>query len=214
MITTAQLVNILEIPEARADVWSPHIGAAMSEFDITTPLRIAHFLAQVGHESGGLKYTKEIWTNSPAQQSYEGAERLGNTDPGDGEKFMGRGPMQITGRKNYQAFSDAIGVDFVSQPALIERMDYGARSAGWFWKFGAGHNLGNAALVALAKLGMGAGVNLNDLADLDDIQTITLCVNGGLNGFEQRSAFLMRAINVLGINAQPGGQLKWESGNA
>ena len=209
LITSQQLVKILEIPEQRADVWCPHIDAALIEFDINTPLRLAHFLAQVGHESGGFKYVKEIWTNSPAQQSYEGAARLGNTEPGDGEKFMGRGPMQLTGRKNYKLCGAFIGVDLVAQPQLVERIDVGARSAGWFWAIGAGFNLGHAALVALKTRGMGNGVNLNDLADMDRIDLITLCVNGGTSGFEQRSAILMRAINVLGVNVQAGESATW-----
>lgn len=210
MITQMQLVSVLQIPEQRADVWQPHVDAAMVEFEINTPLRISHFLAQVGHESGGFKYTKEIWTNSPAQQSYEMAARLGNTEPGDGERFMGRGPIQLTGRKNYKLFGAFIGMDLVSQPQLVERMDIGCRSAGWFWKFGSGFNLGHAALTALGKYGKGEGVNLNDIADRDDIETITLCINGGLNGFEQRSAILLRAIDEFGINRQTDSKLTWE----
>jgi putative chitinase len=209
MITPAQLMSILEIPEARADVWFPHVDAAMAQFEVSTPLRVAHFLAQVGHESGGFKYVKEIWTNSPAQQSYEGAERLGNTEPGDGERFMGRGLVQITGRRNYAALGAALNVDFVAQPQLLERLDYAALSAGWFWAVGAGLGLSRHALEASKRHGLGVGLTLNALADLDDIETITLCINGGLNGFEQRSAILMRAINVLGINTQTGGNITW-----
>ena len=211
MITADQLVRILDIPEQRADVWCPHIDASMVEFEINTPLRISHFLAQIGHESGGFKYTKEIWTDSPAQRSYEGAERLGNNEPGDGKKFFGRGPVQLTGRRNYKNFGDYIGVDLITQPQLVERMDIGCRSAGWFWKIGAGINLGSRALHALAeRYYLGNGVNLNDIADRDDIETITLCINGGMNEFENRSIILQRAFNVLGISTKIGGPLKWE----
>lgn len=199
MISVQQLIQILDIPDARATVWQPHIDAAMVQFEINSPLRAAHFIAQVGHESGRLVYVKEVWTNSPAQQSYEGATRLGNTEPGDGKLFMGRGPMQITGRKNYAALGDALGVDFLTQPQLLERIDYGALSAGWFWHTGAGLNLGHRALAALVQYSMGAGVNLNDIADQDDIETITYCVNGGLNGIDDRTAIYQRARDVLGV---------------
>jgi len=136
MIAIPQLMMILEMPVERATVWQPPVDAALAEFEINTPLRVAHFLAQVGHESGGFRYTKEIWTNSPYQQSYEGATRLGNTEPGDGKRFPGRGPMEITGRKNYKLCGAFLGIDLLAQPQLLERIDYGARSAAWFWKLG------------------------------------------------------------------------------
>jgi len=199
MITAIQLMQILNIPDARATVWQPQLDAAMTQFEINTPLRAAHFIAQIGHESGRLVFVKEGWTNSPAQQSYEGAARLGNTEEGDGRLFMGRGPMQITGRKNYQSLSDALDVDFTAQPQLLERIDYGALSAGWFWKIGAGLNLGRHALAALEQYGMGVGVDLNDIADQDDIETITYCVNGGLTGYDDRTAIYQRARNALGV---------------
>lgn len=197
-LTASHLIRIYGIKPTRATIWQPHLAAAMDKFGITTPLRAAAFLAQIGHESGRLVFVKEIWSNSPAQQSYEGAARLGNTEPGDGQRFMGRGPMQITGRKNYQLLGAALNVDFIAQPQLLERVDYGALSAGWFWHTGAGLNLGRKALAALVKLGMGAGVNLNDLADMDNFETITLCINGGLNGFADRCTLYARAKTVLG----------------
>jgi putative chitinase len=199
MITVIQLVKILGIPEARAEVWQPHLDSAMDKFEINTPLRASHFIAQIGHESGRLVFVKEVWADSPSQQSYEGAVRLGNTEEGDGERFMGRGPMQITGRKNYQFLSGALGVDFIAQPQLLERVDYGAMSAGWFWMIGAGMNLGHLAIQALQQYGMGAGVNLNDIADHDDIETITYCVNGGQNGIDDRQAIYRKARDVLGV---------------
>lgn len=198
LLTIEQFAAILNMPDNRASIWYPQVVVAMDEFEINSPLRISHFLAQVGHESGSFKYVKEIWTNSLAQQGYEGAARLGNSDVGDGERYLGRGPMQITGRKNYAALSVALDINFISQPQLLERIDYGARSACWFWKAGAGKNLGHAALSALEKYDSGVGVNLNDVADADDIVTITLCINGGMNGFEERSRILLQAFNVLG----------------
>lgn len=198
ILTAAHLIKVYGIKPTRAAIWHPHLAAAMDKFAITTPLRAAAFLAQIGHESGRLVFVREIWTNSPAQQSYEGAARLGNTEPGDGQRFMGRGPMQITGRKNYQLLGVALNVDFIAQPQLLERVDYGAQSAGWFWRTGAGLNLGKKALHALERYGMGAGVNLNDLADRQDFETITLCINGGLNGYADRCTLYARAKLALG----------------
>ena len=199
MLTVTDLENIYNIREARALVWQPHLVAAMAQYEINTPLRAAHFLAQIGHESGRLVFVKEIWNPAqiPAQKGYEGALRLGNTVEGDGERYMWRGLVQITGRRNYQAVSDALGVDFIAQPRMLERPDYAALSAAWFWKVGAGKNLGKRALALLKLHGMGEGVDLNDLADKDDIEAITLCVNGGLNGFEDRQRLLLAAKAVL-----------------
>ena len=209
-LTATQLIDILSITEQRAVVWQPHLEAALARFDIDSPLRAAHFIAQIGHESGRLRFVREVWTNSLTQQSYEMAGRLGNTEPGDGQRFMGRGPMQLTGRKNYTLFSAYTGIDFVAQPQLLERIDYGALCAGWFWKFGAGQNLGNKALLALAPLGFGAGVDLNAIADLNDIETITLCINGGLNGYADRMELFRRAHNVFMPHEPTDDELKWE----
>jgi len=185
-LTVAHLMRVMNIKETRATVWQPHLSAAMQRFEITTPLRAAAFIAQIGHESGRLVFTREGWGPTAAQLRYEGRADLGNTEPGDGARFMGRGPMQITGRKNYRHLSDALGIDFVAQPHLLERQDYGALSAGWFWHTGAGLNLGKRARTAVAAHGFNVGVNLNDLADTGDFETVTLCINGGLNGYEDR----------------------------
>lgn len=197
-LTASQLIKIYGIKPARATVWQPHLASGMEQFEINTPLRVAAFLAQIGHESNRLQYVKEIWGPTAAQLSYEGSARLGNVQPGDGERFMGRCPVQITGRKNYKLLGDALGVDFVSHPQLLERVDYGALAAAWFWYAGAGMNLGQRAIIALKKRGMGAGVNLNDLADTGDFETITVCINGGLNGYAERCKLYAKAKEVLG----------------
>lgn len=198
-LTVMNLEEILNIREPRALVWQPHLSAAMAQFEINTPLRAAAFIAQIGHESGRMVFVKEIWNPAqiPAQRSYEGAARLGNTVAGDGERYMGRGLMQITGRKNYKTVSDALGVDFIAQPRMLERPDYAALSAAWFWHTGAGLNLGKRARAALIEFDMGDGVNLNDLADIGAFETITLCINGGLNGYEDRCKLYARAKKIL-----------------
>lgn len=86
----------------RATEWLPYIEAAMREFEITTPMRQAAFLAQIGHESGGLHWVVELWGPTIAQRNYENRDDLGNTVPGDGLRFRGRGLLQVTGRANYK----------------------------------------------------------------------------------------------------------------
>lgn len=198
-LTVVNLEEILGIPEARALVWHPHLETAMTRFEINTPIRVSAFIAQIGHESGRLKYTKEVWDprKYPWQAKYEGRIDLGNTEPGDGERFMGRGVLQATGRKMYKLVSNKLGIDFVAQPRLLERPDYAALSAGVIWQQCAGLNLGKRALAALAERQMGAGVDLNDLADLGAFELITLCINGGLNGYEDRCAIYQKARDIL-----------------
>lgn len=150
----------------RATEWLPHIAAAMLEFDISTPARQAAFLAQIGHESGGLHWVVELWGPTPAQARYEGRKDLGNTERGDGFKFRGRGLIQTTGRANYAATGAALGIDLLSDPTLLALPENAARSAGWYWQ-----NRG-----------------LNALADVGDFRRITLRINGGLNGQTERVA--------------------------
>ena len=118
----------------RATEYLPHLVAAMDEFDINTPQRQAMFLAQIGHESGYLRYTVEIWGPTPAQSRYEGRKDLGNVQIGDGYKFRGRGLLQTTGRDNYRATGQALGVDLWASPELLGQPALAARSAAWFWE--------------------------------------------------------------------------------
>lgn len=162
----------------RATEWLPHIAAAMDEFEINTPVRQADFLAQVGHESGGLHWVIEIWGPTPAQARYEGRADLGNTVAGDGFKFKGRGLIQTTGRANYQAVGDALGVDLIADPAQLAEPGLAARSAGWFWR---SHGLNELA----------------DSGDPGDFVLITRRINGGTNGLEDRQALWAAAKEVL-----------------
>lgn len=159
----------------RATAFLPHIEAAMDEFEINTTLRQAAFLAQIGHESGGLHWTAELWGPTPAQARYEGRADLGNTQPGDGSRYRGRGLIQTTGRTNYQATGDALGVDLIAQPELLAEPALAARSAGWFWR----------------------SHGLNNLADVGDFELITRRINGGLNGYAERMALWVAAREVL-----------------
>lgn len=112
------------------------LEAACIRFGIESAVEKSHFLAQVAHESGGFRYTRELWGPTAAQSRYEGRLDLGNTEPGDGKRFRGRGLIQITGRWNYGAYSQAIYGDdrCVREPERLEAEPDAALCAGWFWQ--------------------------------------------------------------------------------
>jgi putative chitinase len=157
--------------------WCDPVNAAMALYAIDTPARQAAFLAQAGHESGGFVFTRELWGPTAAQLKYEGRLDLGNTHPGDGKRYMGRGLIQITGRANYQEISNDIGVGFVTSPELLEQTSGAAQSAAWFWN----------------------KRNLNQYADSGDFETLTRRINGGLNGLPDRQARWNIAKIALGV---------------
>lgn len=140
----------------------------LNSYHINTPLRLSHFFAQIDHESGGFKYLRELGSNKYLDKYDTGklAERLGNTpeDDDDGQKYCGRGYIQITGRANYIVLSKDTRIDFLNNPELLEQEANAMISACWYWN----------------------KHKLNDLADLDDIKTITKRINGGYNGLEDR----------------------------
>lgn len=174
MITLDQLRKIMPYAGPRAGVFFEPLTAAMAEFGIDTPLRQAAFLAQVAHESGSLRYVREIADGS----AYEGRADLGNTEPGDGQHFKGRGLIQITGRANYRAASLALFGDdmlLIKHPQLLEEDVPACRSAAWFWW----------------------SRGLNTLADTGQFRAITRKINGGFNGYADRLAYYERAKGVL-----------------
>lgn len=189
MLTAAQLQSIMpRIPPARREAFLPFLQAAMSEFAINAPARAAAFLAQLAHESGQFRFMEEIWGPTPAQRRYEPvstlAANLGNSEPGDGRRFKGRGPIQITGRANYRRFGDLLGADLVSEPAKAALPELAFRIAGLFW----------------SKKG------LNELADRatpEAFREITRRINGGFNGLEDRKNFYAAACAVLGVVEAP-----------
>lgn len=146
------------------------------EFDINTPLRWSHFLAQIAHESAELRYSEEI-ASGKAYDTGKLAVRLGNTPQadGDGQKYKGRGLIQITGRANYEAYKKYCGFDVVTKPQLLAQPVGAIRSAMWFWKT----------------------KGLNELADRDEFTVITKRINGGTNGIEDRRKYLARAKKIL-----------------
>ncbi len=155
------------------------LTAAMEIYDITTPKRQAAFLAQLAHESGSLRYKEEI-ASGEAYDTGSKAASLGNTPDkdGDGQRYKGRGPIQITGFSNYKRLSEELGYDFIKDPEALELPGAGSYAAGWFWQT---HGL-------------------NELADVGNFRRITKRINGGYNGYEDRVEHWERIKKVL--NAQ------------
>ncbi|MCA8237766.1 glycoside hydrolase family 19 protein [Burkholderia cenocepacia] len=164
-----------------ATLYAPFMQAACEQFHILDSRDVAAFLAQTGHESGHLVFTKEIWGPTVAQKQYEPpaekAKELGNTQPGDGVRFCGRGLIQLTGRRNYTLASVGLDLDLLNHPELLEQPEHAAMSAGWYWW--------NKKLSGLATAGM--------------FTTLTERINGGLNGFTDRQALYRAAQKALGI---------------
>lgn len=173
-LTLDQLLEIA--PSADPDQVTrlfPHIVATLAEFDLTTPLRQAHFLAQLCHESGSFNYLEELASG----EDYEWRDDLGNVEAGDGVRFKGRGLIQITGRTNYGDCGEALGVDLIAHPTRLADDDLACRSAGWYW----------------------GTRDLSSFADRDDVDSITYRINGGYNGYDDRLHYLGSAKSVLGL---------------
>ena len=181
-ISAADLASIMpsSSEQARAAFLQP-LNRAMEEFGINTRVRQAHFLGQIAHESGSLRFVTEIWKPTAFQLRYEPpgtlAQALGNTEKGDGQRYRGRGLILITGRANYRRFGDALGVDLIGEPDLAARPDVAARIAAMFWSI----------------------KGLNELADRDDPREITRRINGGFNGLTAREEAVERAKKTLGV---------------
>ena len=189
-LTIDQLRGICPLtPSSRLELFLEPLEATCAEFSIDTLARRSPFLAQLAHESVGFHYVREIASGA----AYEGNAHLGNTQPGDGPRFKGRGLIQITGRKNYGLAGDALGLPLLDNPDLLEEPVNACRSAGWFWTVGAGLNLSERAIAH----GVPIGCDLNDLADAGDFEGITLAINGGLNGQDDRLAYFRRAQAAL-----------------
>ena len=139
---------------------------------LDNPLRLTHFLAQLAHESGNFRYMEEIASGA----AYEGRKDLGNVMAGDGKRFKGRGPIQLTGRANYRKYGQQLGIDFENNPTIVAIPSVGLLVACKFW-FDNG---------------------LNELADKDDVVSITKRINGGTNGLADRKAKLEIIKGMMG----------------
>jgi putative chitinase len=157
------------------------IKLAMSKYGIDNKYRIAAFLATICHESGSLRYVRELASG----EAYEGRQDLGNTEEGDGKRFLGRGLVQLTGRANYAEISRALDYNFLSNPEALEKPGAASLSAGWFW----------------------STRNLNRPADIEAFLKIQIKVNGknretGLpNHWPERLAIYNHIKTVLKIPA-------------
>jgi len=196
-MTPNQLQTILKCPAARASMWADPLRRAMNRFNVAGTLQKAAFIAQIGHESGRLRYVKELWGPTPAQETYErdftvpwslrvdGKRHrnskpfeLGNVNPGDGFRYRGRGLIQVTGRANYQKCGKALNVPLEDDPKLLEVPDIAALSAGWFWQAN----------------------RCNEL--VGDFVALTKKINGGTNGLPDRLVLFAEAKRVLGLDAK------------
>lgn len=173
-MTGEQLIQIAgsNAPSDRLRQLASSVNDVLNRYQINTPLRICHFIAQVAHESDCFNAMEEYASG----EDYEGRDDLGNTQPGDGVRFKGRGLMQLTGRANYAEFSKAMNQDFIAQPQLVGQIPFAIWVAGWYWDTR----------------------QLNEYADRDDLEGVTLRVNGGYNGLEDRRDYLQKAKSVLG----------------
>lgn len=183
--------------------WLEPLKETFEKYHIDTPQRQACFIGQCMHESGGFKLLEEnlnysakalmatwpsrfpdlntamIYERKPekiANKVYGGRMGNGTEETGEGWKYRGRGIKQLTGKENYERCGSGLGVDLVSDPDLLLDPKYAALSAGWFWN----------------------KHNLNDLADKNDIETMTKRINGGLLGLDARKAAIAKAKYVLG----------------
>lgn len=173
-MTPAELIAAMPYAGSRADTFAAPLTEAMQEFGISTPKQQAAFLAQVAHESGSLRYTRELADGL----AYEGRGDLGNTKPGDGPRYKGRGLLQITGRANYAACGAALGADLLAHPELLELPSGACRSAAWYWK----------------------QHGLNRFADTDSFGALTRAINGGFNGLDERIRNWLIARRALGLS--------------
>lgn len=196
-LTLQQFATAVGAGQPRAMPWLDHVNRALDAYAINTPVRVAAFCAQIGHETAGLRYSAEIWGPTPAQIRYERdfkaawppsdddernelAYRLGNVNAGDGQRFKGHGLIQVTGRANHARARDRLrlrfGVpDFEAEPRRLAEMQWACLSAADYWD----------------------EHGLNALADAGQFVTITRRINGGTNGLADRQARLAVAEQAL-----------------
>ena len=184
------------------DGWYEALSSILPEYEIDSPQRVAAFIAQCTHESGGFKRLKENLNYKAeslvrvfpkyfpsldlakqyahdqekiANRVYGGRMGNGDESSGDGFRYCGRGLIQLTGRNNYTKFAESIGMTVEEVPALLETFEGAVKSACWFWKTN----------------------NLNQYADAGDILTMTKRINGGTIGLEDRVKHYNHALEVF-----------------
>jgi putative chitinase len=168
-VLTDELIKRID-PNVKKN-YASALNPAMAAGSITTPPRVAAFLAQILHESGSFQFLRELASGA----AYEGRKDLGNTQPGDGVRYKGRGFIQLTGRANFRSAGSDLGLDLENNPDLAEQPDIAARLAVWFWN----------------------KKNLNAKADAGDFVGITRAINGGTRGLQERTRLYESAKQVL-----------------
>lgn len=158
------------LTKAQAKAVADALGPAFKQFGITTRQRAVFAVAQMAHESAGFRTTTEFASGA----AYEGRRDLGNVVPGDGVRFKGRGYIQITGRSNYVAVSEALGHNFVARPTDLAKPKWAAKASCWWWR----------------------NAGCNAFCDRGDFIGLTKRINGGLNGLADRQMYLRRARRV------------------
>jgi len=174
-LTIEKLREIMpRLSSSKAQEYLPYLNSAMASGSINNCQRISAFLAQLAHESGQLQW----WEEFASGAAYEGRRDLGNTQPGDGRRFKGRGPIQLTGRANYRSAGSALGLPLESNPEMAKNTDVGFRTAVWFW----------------------STRSLNNYADgsQSGFDQITRRINGGYNGKADRDQYFRKAKSLLG----------------
>lgn len=182
-ITLQQLRAIFtRAPVKKLEGYLPFLNSAMTEAQINTKLRKSAFLAQVAHESAEFVYMKEQGGRSYFMRMYDitgsrpkKARELGNLSPGDGARYPGRGPIQVTGKTNYRSCGQSLGLDLVNHPELVETPSIAFRASAWFWR----------------------SRGINEAADRGDFKRVTRIINGGLNHYADRVKYYNRALGVL-----------------
>ena len=211
-MTPAQLKQILpQLTLAKAEAILPAIVEACRRWDITTKLRVAAFLAQCGHESGGFQFLTEFASGD----AYEGRADLGNTQPGDGRRYKGRGAIQLTGRNNYKRAGQELGQDFENNPERVAQMPWAMQVSGWYWRRGSSRgDLNKFADTGTTPVTLSAtdqnrwnrqrGQEGSDTSAFDkpavSFDYCTLGVNGGFRGKKERDAIYARALAFLPEN--------------
>lgn len=178
MVTLSELRAVM--PHLTADRANECLGPltrALAEFEINSYLREAAFLAQLAHESCEFRYFEELASGA----EYEGRADLGNTVPGFGRRYKGRGPLQLTGYANYLRYGKILNLDLVNHPELAATLPVCFRIAGLFWKLN----------------------GLNALADTREFKKITRRINGGYNHLAERIAYYETALRVLSQTDPP-----------
>ena len=171
---------------SRAALFAGPLDVACARYAIDTPIRLAMFISQIGHETHSLQFVRELWGPTDAQLRYEGRADLGNTLPGDGFRFRGRGLIQTTGRANYRFVRDRLRKggyrcpDFEQEPELLEEPQWAALSACDYWEMR----------------------KCNEAADAGNFELVTRLINGGTNRLDDRLNRWARAKRVLGARIE------------